>query len=260
MMVHINDPVLAFTRQQTSLYRMRNHGDTHVQGPDVEDLLRQAQTESESRNRAIVEATADLAAIIEHESRAHYSYRESLIDVRSCRQLLSQDISDWMERTLTPLSDIRADYLSTFDSVAQSLWDAHRIDLGSADLTSPAEAAHTLAHHVEDRVFKHRTRLGDRRFYISVSDMYLEALDALWPDHLASLQDIALSLAMTAESHAAALTQFSEQALAARSGLRDTAANIVISSLLNAEYIEPPKDLGENGIEQLPSELSDLIT
>ncbi len=260
MLIHVNDPALAFTRQQTSLYRMRNHDETHIQGPNVEDLLRQAQTESESRNRAVVEASADFAAIIESESGAHYSHRETLKDIRSCRQLLTQGIPDWIDRTVAPLSDIRADYLSTFDSVADSLWDTYRIDLGSANLTSPAEAADTLANHVEGRVFSHRTRLGDKHFHISVSDMYLDALDVLWPDHLASLQDIALSFAMTAESHAAALTQFSEQALAARSRLRAAAADTVINSLLNSEYIEPPEDLDENRIEQLPSELSDLIT
>ena len=260
MMIHINDPILAFTRQQTSLYRIRNHGEKYVQGPDVEDLLRQAQSESDSRNRSIVEATAEFAAIIESESRAHYSHREALKEPRACRQLLSQSISDWIDRTVAPLTDIRADYLTTFDSVAESLWREHRIDLGPARLTSPAEATDALAGHVEVRVFIHRTRLGDRRFYITVSDMYLEALDAMWPDHLASIQDIALSIAMTAESHAAALTQFSGQALAARSNLRNSAADTTINSLLNSEYIEPPEDSDEIQIERLPSELSDLIT
>ena len=260
MMVHINDPVLAFTRQQTSLYRMRSTDETSIQGTNVEDLLHQAQTESESQNRAVVEATTDFAAIIEHESRAYYSHRASMKDTRTCRGFLTRRISGWIDKTVAPLRDIRADYFTTFDSVAESLWDEYRIDLGSASLTSPAEAARTLAHHVEDRVFRHRTKFGDRRFYISISDMYLEALDALWPDHLASLQDIALSLAMTAESHAAAVTQLSEQAMAARTGLRSAAAETVINSLLDSERIEPPKDLDENRIEQLPSELSDLIT
>ena len=260
MMVHINDPVLAFTRQQSSLYRMRSHGDTHIEGSGVEDLLHEAQTESESRNRSVVEATADLAAIIESESRAHYSHRASMQDPQSCRELLAQGIYGWIERTVAPLSDIRADYLTTFDSVAESLWNGRSIDLGSAELTSPTEAARILSNQVEYRVFRHRTKLGDRRFHISVSDMYLEALDALWPDHLASLQDIALSLAMTVDSHAAALTQFSEQALAARTTLRNTAADTVIDSLLDSKRIDPPEDSDENQIEQLPGELSDLIT
>ena len=260
MTLYINDPVLAFTRQQTSLHRMKSPRDAYIQGPQVENLLREVQDEAESRNRAIIEASADFAAIIEQESRAHYSHREAIMDSEACRRLLDDDAARWVERKTAPLSDIRADYLSTFDSVAESLWNEYRIDLGSAYLTSPAEAVRTLARHVEDRVFSHRTRLGDRRFHISVSDMYLDALDALWPDHLASLQDIALSFAMTAESRAAALTQFSEQALAARPTLRNAAADTVINSLLNSECIKPPKDFDENQIEQLPSELSDLIT
>lgn len=260
MTLYINDPVLAFTRQQTSLHRMKSPRDAYIQGPQVENLLREVQDAAESRNRAITEASADFAAIIEQESRAHYSHREAIMDSEACRRLLDNDAARWVERKTAPLSDIRADYLSTFDSVAESLWNEYRIDLGSADLTSPAEAADTLAHHVEDRVFSHRTRLGDRRFHIAVSDMRLDALDALWPDHLASLQNIALSFAMTAESQAAALTRFSEQALTARPTLRNAAADTVINSLLNSECIEPPEDLDENQIEQLPSELSDLIT
>ena len=47
---------------------MRESGDVYVQGPRVERLLRQAQSEAESRNRAVLEASSDFAAIIERES------------------------------------------------------------------------------------------------------------------------------------------------------------------------------------------------
>ena len=260
MTLYINDPVLAFTRQQTALFQMRNPGDIYVQGPRVQELLRLVQSEAESQNRAIVEATADFAAIIESESRAYYAHRGSMMDSQACRQLLDNDVSSWVERKTKPLRDIRSNYYMTFDSVAESLWNEYRIDIGSADHTSPAEAADILTHEVENRLFRHRTRLGDRRFIFAASDMYLDALDALWPDHLAALQDIALSLAMTAQSHAAALIQFGEQALVARSELRNATASAVIDSLLNSDYIESPTDLDDDQTEQLPSQLSDLIT
>ena len=182
------------------------------------------------------------------------------MDSETCRQILNDDAARWVERKTAPLQDIRSDYRSTFDSVAESLWDEYEIDIGSADLNSPAQAEESLTLLVEDRLFRHRTKLGDRRFTLSVSDLYLDAVDELWPDHLAALQDIALSIALGAESHAAALTQFAEETLVARSKLREEVADAVISSLLNSEYIEPPGDSEENQIEQLPSELSDLIT
>ena len=260
MMIYINDPVLAFTRQQTALFRMRSPRRGWVEGPDVQGLLRDAQREAESKNRSVVVASADFAAIIERESRAHYSYRSDIMNGEACRRILVNDVARWVERKTAPLRDIRADYRINFDSVAESLWDEYEIDIGSADLNSPAQAKDTLALLVEDRIFRHRTRLGDRRFILLVSGMYLDALDATWPDHLAALQDTALSIALSAQSHAAALTQFAEEALASRSELRAEVAGAVISSLLKSEYIEPPSDSGENQTERLPSELSDLIT
>ena len=260
MMIHINDPALAFTRQQTTLFGMRESGDVYVQGPRVERLLRQAQGEAESRNRAVLEASADFAAIIERESRAHYSWREDIMDSEGRRQLLDNDVSAWIERKTAPLRDIRANYRAAFDSVAESLWDEYAMDIGSAETTSPAQAKEELTLLIEGRLFRHRTRLGERRFTLAVSDMYLDALDGLWPDHLAALQDIAMSIALSAQSHAAALTQFAEQALSERRELRNAAANAVISDLLNSESVQPTPDFDENRIERLPSQLSDLIT
>ena len=260
MMLYINDPVLAFTRQQTALFRLRNPYQNWIEGPEVQNLLREAQRETESRNRSIIEASADFAAIIEQESRAHYSFRETTMDANACRRILDDDSVRWVERKIAPLRDIRSDYRSTFDSVAESLWDRYEIDIGSADLNSPAQSEDALTLLVEDRIFQHRTRLGERRFALSVSDLYLDALDGLWPDHLAALQDIALSIALGAESRAAALTQFAEAALTARHELRDEAGDAVISSLLDSEYIESVIDSAENQTERLPSKLSSLIT
>ena len=260
MMIYINDPVLAFTRQQTALFRMRNPGRSWIEGAEVQKLLREAQRETESRNRSVVEASADFAAIIEQESRSHYSFRETIMDGEACRRILVNDTARWVERKIAPLRDIRSDYRSTFDLVAESLWNEYEIDIGSAELNSPAQARDTLTLLIEGRLFQHRTRLGERRFMLSVSDLYLDALDRLWPDHLAALQDIALSIELGAESRAAALIQFAERTEAARNGMRAEAADEAISSLLNSEYIKQATDTDEFQIEKLPSELSDLIT
>ena len=260
MMLCINDPVLAFSRQQATLFRMRKPSDAYVEGTRVQELLIQVQREAESHHRTIMKATTEFAAIIEQESRAHYSLREAIMDSESCRQILDDDAARWVERKVAPLENIRSNYRIEFDSVAESLWDWYEIDIGSAELNSPAQAEDTLTLFVEDRLFRHRTRLGERRFMLSVSDLYLDALDGLWPDHLVSLQDIALSIALGAESHAAALIQFAERAEAAMDGVRAGAADEVISSLLNSEHLEPATDSDEIQTEQLPSELSDLIT
>ena len=144
--------------------------------------------------------------------------------------------------------------------MAERLWDEYEVDIGPAETTPPAETEDALALVVENRLFRHRTRLGERRFILSVADMYMDAVDGLWPDHLAMLQDVALSIALSAQSHAAALTQFAQESLEARNELRFEVADAVISSLLRSEYVEPSADSEENRIERLPSELSDLIT
>ncbi len=260
MMIYINDPVLAFSRQQTALFKMKPPGDAYVEGIRVQELLEQVQREAESHHHSIMKATAEFATIIERESRAHYSFRENIMDAGACRRILVNDVVRWIKRKTEPLRDIRSDYRINFDSVAESLWDEYEIDIGSADLNSPAQAKDALSLLVEDRLFRHRTRLGDRRFALSVSDLYLDAVDVLWPDHLSALQDIALSIAISAESHAAALIQFAERTEAVRDGMWADAADEVISSLLNSEYLEPPGDSEENQVEQLPGELYDLIT
>ena len=260
MALYVNDPVLAFSRQQATLYGMRKRGDSYVAGEPVEELLRQVQSEAESRSRDIVEATAGFAAIIESESRSYYERREAVMDAPSCRNILERDASEWVERQVAPLRNIRSNYRTAFGMVADRLWDEYQIDIGAPEFASPNQAADLIESCVDNRLFQHRTRLGDRRFALTVSDMYLDAFGSLWPDHLSSLQDIALSIMSNAESRAAALIQFAEEAIAARSKLRATAADAVIASLLNSEYIEPPSDLEENEVERLPSELSDLIT
>lgn len=260
MMIYINDPVLAFSRQQTALFKMKSPDDAYVEGIRVQELLEQVQREAESHHREIMKATAEFTTIIERESRAHYSFRETIMDAVTCRRILVNDVARWIKRKTGPLRDIRSDYRTNFDSVAESLWDEYEIDIGSADLNSPVQAKAALTLLVEDRIFRHRTRLGDRRFALSISDLYLDAIDGLWPDHLSALQDIALSIAISAESHAAALIQFAERTEAVRDGMRADAADEVISSLLNSEYLEPPGDSEENQVEQLPGELYDLIT
>ena len=260
MTLYINDPVLAFSRQQAELYCMRKLRDSYVSGEPVEELLRRVQSETESRSRAVVEATAGFAAIIEAESRAYYDHRESVMDVISCRQILEQDTLEWIKREVAPLRNIHSHYGSAFDTLADRLWDEYQIDIGSPELTSPNQAENLIASCIESRLFERRTRLGDRRFALTVSDMYLDAFSSLWPDHLSALQNIALSIMSNAESRAAALIQFAEEATVARYELRAAAANIVIASLLASEYLDPPSDLEENEVERLPSELSDLIT
>ncbi len=260
MTLYINDPILAFSRQQATLYRMRDQGDSCVAGESVEGLLRQVQSEAESRSRAIVEASAGFAAIIESESRAYYELREAVMEAQPFRRILERDTSEWVERAVAPLGDIRSDYGSVFDAVADRLWDEYWIDIGSPELASPNQAADLIMSCVENRLFEHRTRLGDRRFALMASDMYLDAFSGLWPSHLSALQDIALSIMSNAESRAAALIQFADEAIVARAELRAAAADAVMASLLNSEHLDSPSDLEESGVERLPNRLSDLIT
>ena len=143
--------------------------------------------------------------------------------------------------------------------MAESLWAEHGLDLGGEYALSPSEAVDTLGRLVEGRLFALRSKLGARRFEAESSRAYLESLDSLWPDHLATLQDMALSIAMGASSRSAAVAQFAEEARAFRPELWSAAADGVIGEMLDSERSEPPPDSGDDGIERLPSQLSRLI-
>ena len=257
--LYANDPTLAFTRQQAALNDMAKRGGEYVEGVEVERLLGEAQGELESGYRRATEASAEFAAVIESESRAHYADRETLMRPGSVRGRLAEDMARWIERRTAPLREFQSDYGAAFDSVAESLWEEYGLDLGAKYALSPSEVTDTLGRLVEGRLFALRSKLGARRFEAEASRAYLESLDSLWPDHLATLQDMALSIAMGASSRSAAIAQFAEEARAFRSKLRSAAADGVIADMLDSERSETPPDSGEDGIVRLPSQLSRLI-
>ena len=254
-----NDPTLAFTRQRAALNDMARRGGGYVEGLEVERLLGEAQAELESGHRRATEASAEFAAVIENESRVYYYDRESLMRPGSARERLAEDAASWVERETAALREFQSDYAAAFDSVAESLWVEHGLDLGGEYALSPSEAVDALGRLVEGRLFALRSKLGARRFEAEASRAYLESLDSLWPDHLATLQDMALSIAMGASSRSAAVAQFAEEARAFRSEMRSAAADGVIGGMLDSERSEPPPDSGDDGIERLPSQLSRLI-
>ena len=153
---------------------------------------------------------------------------------------------------MTRASATRRDSIPSPDS----LWDEWGIDVGASAGLAPPEVRETLSDEVNRRLFRHRDRLGARRLGCVLAEMYLDAADALWPDRLMELQDMALSATLGAHSRRAARTQLSEQIEESRPAFWRRADDMALGCLL---VVESYGDMGDNQIERLPSNLSALL-
>ncbi len=258
--VYIGDPVLAFSRHQRDIMAMPGRAHDRVSGPEVRAALVKAQEDAESQDRAADAWTSEFSAVIERESRGYYAFRESLMGREAASDYLAARREEWVRHRTAPLYEISIDYDERYESVRMSLEDDFGIPLpGPAELT-PAEVIEILDREVEARLFHHRTIFGPKAFGRRLSELFLNAVDERWPDHLALLQDMALSISLGAYSHAAAMTRFSEEARTAGAELRAMAADSVIDSLVADSEIGGTSIVDVGPVEELPIELCKLLT
>ena len=258
--VYLNDPTLAFARQQRALWNRWTPEAELVKGPAVGELLRQVQTESEAQRKAVAQATSELAMAIETESRAHYAAREELMRSGRSSQWLEDMVASWVRRRTAALDDPHPAYTDRLALVADELWSDHGIDTGADIDLTPAEVRDLLADEVKLRLFTHRDRLGPRRFGHILSRMYLEAADDLWPVRLGDLHNMALSNALGASSRRAAVAHFAEEIEYSRPEFWARVDDMVLGSLMTNNHIDMRLDMRDNQIERLPIELSNLVT
>ena len=258
--VYLNDPVLAFCRQQHGLMRLKEPGAMCVRGPAIDRLLREVQADSESRRRAAARAGSDFAAVIEAECRAHYAEREDLLASGRTSAWIDALISNWVVRATSDLDDVRRNYASRVESVLVDLADRYGIAIDAPAELAPSEIRGALAGIVERGLTRHRDRLGPKRLGVAVSRQYLEVIDDLWPGRLSELHDVALSSALGSTSRQAAVATFVEQVEASRSDLWARADDLLVNELLTGEHVDSDSDIDDNRVERLPIALSALLT
>ena len=260
MLISLNDPVLAFSRHQVGLLNMKAAGQPHVEGDAVRELLRQAQEETESQRQHVSAMTSQFEAVIETESRAHYALRESMMMTEGPARLLVGSRQEWVERVTAPLYETRGDYAQRFTRVASDLNRRCGIDLSWASKLTPADVVEILNEEIDARLFRHRSRLGPKGVTRLIGDLFLGAVDEMWPDHLETLHEMALSIVLGAVSVESAVAMFSEEALKERTKLRSGAADAAWEEILRAQDVGSAPDSEIDEVERLPRKLSSLLT
>ena len=260
MLISLNDPVLAFSRHQVGLLNMRAAGRQYVEGDAVRDLLHQAQKDTESQRERVSAMTSQFEAVIETESRAHYTLRDSMMTAEGPVRLLPGSRQDWIERVTAPLYEIREEYGQRVARVASDLDRCCGIDLGWASELTPADVVEILNEEVDSRLFKHRSRLGPKGFSRLAGDLFLGTVDEMWPGHLEMLHEMAVSIALGAVSVESAVAMLAEEALKERTKLRSAAADAVWEEVLRSTTTESSVNSEIEEVERLPGKLSSLLT
>ena len=260
MLISLNDPVLTFSRHQAGLLNIRTVGQPYVDGDAARKLLRQAQKDTESQRERVSAMTSQFEAVIETESRAHYALRESMMMAEGETKLLAGGRQDWIERVTAPLYEIRGEYGQRFSQVVSDLNRRCGIDVGWASGLIPADVVEILNEEIDVRLFRHRSRLGPKGLSRLAGDLFLGAVDEMWPAHLETLHEMAVSIALGATSVESAVTQLSEEALRDRVKLRNTAADAAWEEILRAPGVGSAQDSEIDQVERLPRKLSSLLT
>ena len=259
MMVYVNDPALAFSRRQGDLLALRREGAASVSGPEVRRILSAAQADGETQSAAIAMAMAEFEAAIESECRAHYAARLDLMDSRQPARLVERMVSDWVARRTADLDAPRGDYPTRFAIVSDGLWHSYGIDVGVSDDATPAQTRRALTDAIMRRLSVHRDRLGAKRFALAAADACLRAADELWPQRLASMQDMALSAAIGGQGRRAAVSDLAERIRESRAAYWQDAEDGAIRAMLAGTDVADFLPIGDNHIETLPNELAALL-
>ena len=257
--VYINDPALAFSSRQSELIRMVRSSSGRVVGPDVSRILSQTQTDAERQRELVSHALAEYEAVVEGESRAHYAERVRMMGSGQSPNLAERIVSAWVARRTEELDDHRADYLTRFAIVSDGLWHGFGIDIEEFSNWSPIDVRRELELKVHMRLSVHRDRLGSKRFSLAVAECRLNAADELWPDRLAHMNDMTMTLAVGSSSRHAAVTELAEEIGSTRSEFWAQVEDRAMRTLLGSADIARRVRMGDNSIEQLPDELEALL-
>ena len=259
MMVYANDPALAFSRRQGDLLALRRDGAASASGAQVRRILSAAQADGETQSAAAARGMAEFEAAIESECRAHYAARRALMDSRQPARLVERMASDWVARRTAELDDLRGDYATRFAIVSDGLWHSCGIDVGVSEDATPAQARRALTDALMRRLSIHRDRLGSKRLALGAADATLRAADDLWPERLASMQDMALSVALGGLGRRSAVGDLAERIRESRAAYWQDAEDGAMREMLAGTDVADFSAIGDNHIETLPNELAALL-
>ena len=257
--VYINDATLAFSSRQGDLARLSRTPNGTVGGPEVNRILGQVQIDAERQRDLISRAMAEYEAVVESESRAHYTERVHMMSSVQTPALVERVISDWVARRTRELDNHRGEYETRFAIVSDSLWHNYQIDIEMSANWTPLHARRELELELQRRFSVHRDRLGSKRFSLAVAECRLNAADDLWPARLAHMNDMVTTLAIGASSRHAAITELAEDVASSRPEFWAQVEDQALRILLNSANVAGRVRMGDNHIEQLPEELEALL-
>ena len=257
--VYVNDAALAFSSRQVELTRLNRSSRGTVEGPEVNRILSQIQTDAERQRESVSRAMAEYEAIVEGESRAHYAERVRMMDSTQPPSLVGGMVSEWVARRTRELDDHRTSYETRLDIVSDGLWHSYRIDIGGSETWAPTDVRLELELEVHRRLSVHRDRLGSKRFALAVAECRLNAADDLWPARLGHLGDMATTLALGTSSRHAAVTELAEEITSTRAEFWAQVEDEAMRTLLKSADIAGRSRMGDNHVEQLPDELEALL-
>lgn len=257
--VYVNDPALAFSSRQGELTRLKRTDRGTVEGPEVSRILGQVQIDAERQREVVTRALAEYEAVVEGESRAHYTERVRMMDSIQSPALIKIMVSDWIARRTRELDNHQSKYETRFAIVSDGLWHNHRIDIEELANRTPSDVRGELELEVHRRLSIHRDRLGSKRFSLAVAECRLNAMDDLWPARLAHLGDMATTLAVGTPSRHAAVTELAEEIARTKAEFRARVEDQAMRTLLNSADIAARSRIGDNLVEHLPDELEALL-
>ena len=259
MSLYAYDPTLAFSRHQGAMARIRKPDTDSIDGLEVRRLLLRVQVEMDADNSLVANSMAEFEAMIERESRSHYTTRTGLMGSPCSPDEVGRIVDHWVERRTADLDDQRTDYKTRFAIVSDGLWHGYRIDIGNPIDTAPAEVRRDLTDEVNVRLSICRDRLGAKRFGVAMAHRLISSADELWPKRLAAMQDMTLSAVLGARSGRVAAAQLAEELVTTRAEYWSDVEDRALRPMLTGDDVADIARMRDNRIVRLPDQLAALL-
>ena len=222
---------------------------TFHEGPRLERHLAWVQRQSESDEEVGRNLSHQYRRVLEAQSTAYYRGRREVIEAGSFHNECRGSVEGWAERFVGRYfpESWPYEYAEHFDTMAEELWldlgiDCHELYGTGLDRLA-AEVGRLVAAGLEDAC----AQLGDIRFARLEKLLFLHTADELWRDHLASLEESALSVSLGHFSLKGALAEFGLRSFEAYERFNAK----VIDALLPRLLTFPLEDAGEDEGEKI---------
>lgn len=227
--------------------RMDDGRRTFYEGPRLERHLAWVQRQSESDEEVGRNLSHQYRRVLEAQAMAYDRGRREVIEAGSFHDECRGFVEGWAARFVGRYfpESWPYDYAQQFDTMAEELWLDLGIDcdgLYGAGLDRlAAEVGHLVAAGLEDA----RAQLGDIRFARLEKLLFLHTAEELWRDHLASLEEMALSVTLSHFSLKGALADFGLRSFEAYERFKARVIDAFLPGLLTFPLEGAGEDDGE---------------